>query len=1234
MPKYPGISFGGGGSSGGSGGGATWGRISGDIANQPDLKTALDARPLKSEVDAAIGEIGSAALSIRLAPSSPITQALTKQRLVAYRRTGHAISINKVTASLLKPSTSVPVSVDVNVNGVSIFGADKLLFDVGQTIATISGPIAITLPLVALYAEVSIDIDMPGTNASGLIVDIEGIAQDVPTDGQEPIALAIPYITGDAGVGHTLTANSAIWSGDPWGFDWEWLADGALVEWVSGPTYLQRPEDAGKALTVRQRAANAAGYGSSTSTAVLINVPLPVKTADPTISGIAIEDQIVTANVGTWLYGPTFSYQWLVDDVDVPGATLHNFHLRHGDIGKQVKVRITATNASGSAAPVVSSPITVAALPVGWNYQISLPDQSGAIGAATYHVGPGQAMTELTQVPWMTLQPGDTVVIHWRESPYVGLIYLGVRGEEDKWIVIRGEAGPAGQRPQITCAGGQPVSGIVTMPALDGAGCFIIGRPFVGDAPQPYGWKPGYIHITGLSITGARSTNTFYNASGVLTYFAPFSCAVYANPVEHLTLSDNEIWDCNLGLFVNSRNGADAQSRFIHVFGNWFHTNGKVGDFSVHNAYTEALGSIYEYNYMEKLIDGAGGDCIKERSAGHVIRYNYLEANSYCLALRDPDSNLDYERVQTDFLGDNLYSHAFVYGNIMKSDGGTFIGHGDGDGNDSVGSHPHARHGDACVYANIFVTKADYVLYAKDAVVLFEPLDYLNPAGIVKWVVRNNMFVGNAAMEGATPAPFAIFRRPGIADFTSNLITTFLNVVPNHGGYTEGVWAGANIFNGIGLGGLTATTFDPKFVDYAGGNLSVQASSPFFSLTAPIPESAAARDLWPDDVPVFSKPTTLRGPGFPVNTRPVATVRPTITGTAEIGNELSVTLGEWVSASPLTYAIKWVRGKEIIPGETGVTYMLVAADGGKQVSAMVFATNEVGTNSRSTVARAVAVDPRAPANSTVPTISSPTTGGGSLLTAALGDWTNAPDTYTVQWMVDGLDVAGATGMTYQTLGSQAGKNVMLRVTGTNVYGDSLPAYSATFLLGAAIAIEPDVTGLMEFNLPDFTSITDVNPAWQGRPTVYEVFDHCLRVKPGLGSAAEQVRLVSGATTAATQRLTAIRKGDASVAGFTMLICSDGASGHYRLNVANDAVVLFRSGVFQQLVYFASVPAAGVDYTVNTKFVLESVSGVVKAYINDVEVVSFTDPSPITTGYCGVVISDEAARVDSLKFERY
>jgi hypothetical protein len=82
----------------------------------------------------------------------------------------------------------------------------------------------------------------------------------------------------------------------------------------------------------------------------------PVNTAPPTISGTAQVGQTLTAGNGTWSNSPTsFAYQWLRCNaggnscVSVANGTQKTYTLVGADAGHAMRVRVTATNADGSA---------------------------------------------------------------------------------------------------------------------------------------------------------------------------------------------------------------------------------------------------------------------------------------------------------------------------------------------------------------------------------------------------------------------------------------------------------------------------------------------------------------------------------------------------------------------------------------------------------------------------------------------------------------------------------------------------------------------------------------------------------------------------------------------------------------------------------------------------------------------------------------------------------------------
>ena len=289
-------------------------------------------------------------------------------------------------------------------------------------------------------------------------------------------------------------------------------------------------------------------------------------------------------------------------------------------------------------------------------------------------------------MPWQNLVACDQVLINYRTQPYNDILMIGARGASNKWIVIRGVPGPNGERPVFD--GNNAVSptdkGINQY--VDGGGMFIISKPTGGTFNYPSGYKPGYLHITGFKFQNVRPPAQFTPAAGgTPRAWDPFVAAIFAVPFENLSITDNEFTANSLGLFVNSSNDALSQSYFLTVARNYFHDNGIANQARYHNAYTEAVGTIYEYNYFGPPVVGTAGDNIKERSAGLVMRYNYVEDGVNLLSIRDPESNWQYEAAHVDAFGERLVVKAFIYSNILVAktptvygEASIIVGHGDG----------------------------------------------------------------------------------------------------------------------------------------------------------------------------------------------------------------------------------------------------------------------------------------------------------------------------------------------------------------------------------------------------------------------------------------------------------------------------------------------------------------------------------------------------------------------------
>lgn len=78
----------------------------------------------------------------------------------------------------------------------------------------------------------------------------------------------------------------------------------------------------------------------------------------PTIAGVPKVGETLVAKLGTWLPTPsTFFYQWYRGAAAIPGATSNRYKVASADVGKALKLRITAQRA-GFAAVTATTPAT------------------------------------------------------------------------------------------------------------------------------------------------------------------------------------------------------------------------------------------------------------------------------------------------------------------------------------------------------------------------------------------------------------------------------------------------------------------------------------------------------------------------------------------------------------------------------------------------------------------------------------------------------------------------------------------------------------------------------------------------------------------------------------------------------------------------------------------------------------------------------------------------------------
>ncbi len=437
------------------------------------------------------------------------------------------------------------------------------------------------------------------------------------------------------------------------------------------------------------------------------------------------------------------------------------------------------------------------------------------VPSATYDVGSGQPYATIGAVPWDNLGPGDTVRIHGQAQAYHEKILLSASGTASQPIHILGVPGSDGQLPVIDGQNATTRRGDVYpyAPTQD-RGLLTITR----NPGQPYGYIPSYLDIEGLNLRNAYTPYTFTDAYGAVRTYTANAAALYVERGQHITISNCTLSGSGNGLFVSSGTDAASLSKDILVQGCDIYGNGNVGSDREHNVYTEAIGITFQYNHLGLLRPGALGNNLKDRSAGTVIRYNWIEAGGHMLDLVDPQDSA-WAATQ-----DPSFHQTYVYGNIFMngpgSQGTGFIVHYGGD--DYV--YQDYRKGTLFFYDNTVVVQADQV--ARWRTILLQ-LDTNDESADV----RNNIVYTQAATPGATPTELDLMASAGNASFGVNWVSPGWQISTTYGGF-QGTVAGTSNF-------LVDPKNDPGFVNLASGDVRLRAGAAPIDRGQPIAPGAA-----------------------------------------------------------------------------------------------------------------------------------------------------------------------------------------------------------------------------------------------------------------------------------------------------------------------------------------------------------------------------------------------------------
>jgi len=215
---------------------------------------------------------------------------------------------------------------------------------------------AATFVPAAAHLNKAVSVVITGKRSGYTTITVTAVASEPVAQGVFRTA-PVPA-TSSSVVGKPIVVTTGTFAPKATSFSYVWLRNGVAISGATKSTYTPQPNDLGATITV-ELTAHATGIASltQTSTAGAAVVPgvLSVKTA-PKVSGTAKVSSVLSSTSGTWSTGATsYSFQWFVADVAVPGATSASYLVRPTDADRVITVRVTASGTGYAAAAATSS---------------------------------------------------------------------------------------------------------------------------------------------------------------------------------------------------------------------------------------------------------------------------------------------------------------------------------------------------------------------------------------------------------------------------------------------------------------------------------------------------------------------------------------------------------------------------------------------------------------------------------------------------------------------------------------------------------------------------------------------------------------------------------------------------------------------------------------------------------------------------------------------------------------
>jgi hypothetical protein len=310
---------------------------------------------------------------------------------------------------------------------------------------------------------------------------------------------------------------------------------------------------------------------------------------------------------------------------------------------------------------------------------------------------------------------------------------------------------------------------------------------------------------------------------------------------------------------------------------------------------------------------------------------------------------------------------------------------------------------------------------------------------------------------------------------------------------------------------------------------------------------------------------------------PANTTKPALSGIARDGQTLTTTTGTWSGTPPITFTYQWLRCHPVtwvcttIPGQTGQSYALTAADVGFKLQSAVNAANAAGQATAKSYASAT-VAAAAPANTAKPALSGAAKEGQTLTTTA-GTWSGTPPiTYAYQWLrCNALTwvcatIPGQTAQTYSVVAADVGSRIVSSVTATNVAGQAtVRSYGSAVVAPAApVGTIPGAPNCPVFPADNpWNTRVDTLPVATNSATIINSIGASTGLHPDFGSGLWQGQpigipydVVPGTTPTSQVEFDYAGESDPGPYPIPNPVKIEGGSDHHALIVDKDSCTLY------------------------------------------------------------------------------